>query len=73
MEDKGEWWRVWIQEWCIWYIVRNFVNATMYPHPAQQFKKINTTKDDLVYVSYLQFPLPIKLNLYIYYFTEVIK
>jgi hypothetical protein len=45
----------------------------MYPHPAQQFKKINTTKDDLVYVSYLQFPLPIKLNLYIYYFTEVIK
>jgi hypothetical protein len=22
----------------IWYIVRIFVNATMYPHPAQQWK-----------------------------------
>jgi hypothetical protein len=25
-----------IQVWYIWYIVRTFVNATMYPHPAQQ-------------------------------------
>jgi hypothetical protein len=25
----------WIQ---VWYIVRTFVNATMYPHPAQQEK-----------------------------------
>jgi hypothetical protein len=34
--DKGEWWRGWIQVWYIWYIVRAFVNATMYPQPAQQ-------------------------------------
>jgi hypothetical protein len=34
--DKGEQWRRWIQGWYIWYIVRTFVNATMYPHPAQQ-------------------------------------
>jgi hypothetical protein len=34
--DKGEWWKGWIQVWYIWYIVRTFVNATMYPHPAQQ-------------------------------------
>jgi hypothetical protein len=26
----------WIQVWYIWYIVGTFVNATMYPHPAQQ-------------------------------------
>jgi hypothetical protein len=26
----------WIQEWYIWYIVRTFVNDTMYLHPAQQ-------------------------------------
>jgi hypothetical protein len=32
-ENKGEWWSGWIQ---IWYIVRNFVNSCMYPHPAQQ-------------------------------------
>jgi hypothetical protein len=25
--DKGEWWREWIQ---LWYILRNFVNVTMY-------------------------------------------
>jgi hypothetical protein len=30
-KDKGEWWRGWIQMWYIWYIVRTFVNATMYP------------------------------------------
>jgi hypothetical protein len=29
--DKGEW----IKVWYIWYIVRTFVNATMYPHLAQ--------------------------------------
>jgi hypothetical protein len=27
---------MWIQVWYIWYIVRNFVNATMYPHLIQQ-------------------------------------
>jgi hypothetical protein len=26
--DKGEWWKGWIQ---LSYIVRTFVNATMYP------------------------------------------
>jgi hypothetical protein len=25
--DKGEWWRVWIQ---LWYIIRTFVNVTVY-------------------------------------------
>jgi hypothetical protein len=25
----------WIQVWYIWYIVRTFVNTTMYLHPAQ--------------------------------------
>jgi hypothetical protein len=28
----------WIQLWYIWYVVRTFVNATMYPHQAQQWK-----------------------------------
>jgi hypothetical protein len=37
-EDKGEWERGWIQVWYIWYIVRIFVDVTMYPHPAQQLK-----------------------------------
>jgi hypothetical protein len=27
-EDKGEWWSDWIQ---LWYVVRTFVNVTMYP------------------------------------------
>jgi hypothetical protein len=36
MEGKGEWWKGWIQEWYIWYIVRTFVNAIVYPQPAQQ-------------------------------------
>jgi hypothetical protein len=42
-EDKGEWWRGWIQVWCIWYIVRTFVNATMYPSTTIKnvFKKRN--------------------------------
>jgi hypothetical protein len=31
--DKGGWWKKWIQ---VWYIVRTFVNATMYPNPAQK-------------------------------------
>jgi hypothetical protein len=30
-EDKGEWWKGWIQAWYILYIIRTFVNATMYP------------------------------------------
>jgi hypothetical protein len=25
-----------IQVWCIWYIVRTFVNGTKYPYPEQQ-------------------------------------
>jgi hypothetical protein len=35
-EEKGEWFRGWIQVWYSWYIVRTVVNATMYCHPAQQ-------------------------------------
>jgi hypothetical protein len=34
--SKGEGWRRWIQVWYIWYIVRTFVNAIMYPCPEQQ-------------------------------------
>jgi hypothetical protein len=33
--DKAEQWRRWIQVWHIWYIVRTFVNTTMYHHPEQ--------------------------------------
>jgi hypothetical protein len=29
-----------VQLWCIWYIIRNFVIATVYPHPGQQLKKV---------------------------------
>jgi hypothetical protein len=36
-EDKGEWWRGCFQ---VWYITKAFVNATMYPHPAQLKKQI---------------------------------
>jgi hypothetical protein len=38
---EGEWLvnSRWIQVWYIWYIVRTFVDATMYPHPAQQQRK----------------------------------
>jgi hypothetical protein len=38
-EKKGQWWRGWIQVWHIWYIVKTFANATVYPHPAQKKKK----------------------------------
>jgi hypothetical protein len=31
-ESKGERWRGWIQ---LWYIVKTFVNVTVYPYPAQ--------------------------------------
>jgi hypothetical protein len=34
--NKGELWRGWIQVWYIWYIIRTFVDPTMYPHPAQK-------------------------------------
>jgi hypothetical protein len=33
--DKGEW-RRWTQIWYIWYIVRTFINATMYHYPEKQ-------------------------------------
>jgi hypothetical protein len=33
---KGKWSKGWIQVWYIWYSVRTFVSATMYPHPTQQ-------------------------------------
>jgi hypothetical protein len=36
----GEQWRGWIQVWYIWYLVRRTcANATIYLHPAQQWKK----------------------------------
>jgi hypothetical protein len=40
--DKGEWWwwwGGWIQLWYIWYIVRTFINATVYSYPGQQLEK----------------------------------
>jgi hypothetical protein len=37
--DKGEWWRVLIQIRYILYIVRNFVNATMFPIQHNNKKK----------------------------------
>jgi hypothetical protein len=40
MGDKGEWWMGWIQLWCIWYIVRTFTNATMYPQPRIIIKNL---------------------------------
>jgi hypothetical protein len=45
-EDERKWWRRWIQVWYIQYIVRTFVNATMYHHPAQQLKKDYGNKDN---------------------------
>jgi hypothetical protein len=38
--DKGEWWREWIQVWYIWYIVRIFVNAVIYPQHNNEKKSI---------------------------------
>jgi hypothetical protein len=37
-KNKGEWWRGWIQLEYIWYILRTFVNGTMYPQ-HNNFKK----------------------------------
>jgi hypothetical protein len=45
--EKGEWWRGWIQVWYIWYIVRTFVNATMYPQ-HRNFKKILETNRSML-------------------------
>jgi hypothetical protein len=45
MGNKGEWWRGITQLWYNWYIVRTFVNDTMYPHPTQFLKSnIKLTK-----------------------------
>jgi hypothetical protein len=35
MGDKGQLWKVRIQVWYIWFIVRTFVNTIMYPYPEQ--------------------------------------
>jgi hypothetical protein len=44
-DDKGEWWRRWIQALYIWYIERTFVNATMYPeHNNLKKKKVGPLK-----------------------------
>jgi hypothetical protein len=37
----------WIQVWYIWYIVRTFVNAIMYPNPAQQKVKSEGKNKDI--------------------------
>jgi hypothetical protein len=37
IKEKRE--RGWIHVWHNWYIVRTCMNATAYPHPAQQRKK----------------------------------
>jgi hypothetical protein len=38
---EGEQQRGCVQAWHIWCIVRTFVNATMYPHPAKKKKKFS--------------------------------
>jgi hypothetical protein len=41
MGDKGEWMVEGVNSSMIgyiWYIARTFVNATLYPHPTQQWK-----------------------------------
>jgi hypothetical protein len=40
--DGGERWRVWIQ---VWYIVRTFSNAIMYPHLVLQQQQQNVQKE----------------------------
>jgi hypothetical protein len=47
--DEREQWRGWIQVWYISYNVITFVNATMYPHPAQQ-KKFFKNKINLFFI-----------------------
>jgi hypothetical protein len=40
--DKEEWWREWIQ---LWYIVRTFINVSMYPqHNNTIIKKLKINK-----------------------------
>jgi hypothetical protein len=41
--NGGKGWKRWIQIQYIWYIVRTFANATMYPHPEQYKKGKNKT------------------------------
>jgi hypothetical protein len=42
--DKGEWWRGWIQVCYVWYTVRTFVHAIMYPYPESN-KKMSKKKE----------------------------
>jgi hypothetical protein len=53
--DKGEWWRGWIQ---LWYIVRIFVNVTIYPqynnNVKVKFKKKIKGGSRLVFLVILQ-------------------
>jgi hypothetical protein len=44
-EDKEHGGGEWFQVLYIWYVVRTFVNATMYPHPAQNEKKMLEIKN----------------------------
>jgi hypothetical protein len=36
-DNKGEWWNGWVQ---LWYIVRTFINVTMYPKYNNMIIKI---------------------------------
>jgi hypothetical protein len=38
--DAGGWLAGWMHVWHNWYIVRTYVNYTIYPHPAQQGKNL---------------------------------
>jgi hypothetical protein len=42
--DKEEWWREWTEVWYIWYSVRTFINATMYPPSSTIIKTFITKK-----------------------------
>jgi hypothetical protein len=43
--DKGEWWRGWIQ---LLYIVRTFVNVTLYPQYNNNRKEKKLKSDQLL-------------------------
>jgi hypothetical protein len=58
--DEGEQWKGWMQVLYYWCIVRTFVNATMYPYPAQQRKK---------YTKWYLFVLSLFIGCYSRYFN----
>jgi hypothetical protein len=42
-EDKGEWWKGWTQ---LWYIVRTFANATIYPSTTIKSKEYGVWQEE---------------------------